>query len=245
MMISAEVDHSVERLPSLTAGQTVKSAIKSALGLKGTKRVQILAGPARGVTMTLDFSGQTPLFLGMYELELHRFARDALRGAGLVLDVGGYVGYDALMFAANCSGRVMTFEPDSDRIPALQANVAQNPALAPRITVSPLALGAEEGNGATTLDSISASVGAPDFIKIDIDGGEVDALRGGLEMLRSRRPHLIVETHSLELENACGALLVECGYRPIIKHNRRIWREFRGLAPHNRWLLAAGDSRPE
>jgi hypothetical protein len=241
-MISADppVDHAVERVAGLTVRQTVKSAIKSALGLTGTKRVQILAGPARGVTMTLDFYGHTPLFLGMYELELHGFSREALRGAELVLDVGGYIGYDALMFAANCPGRVITFEPDERRLPALRDNVAQNPSLAPRITVNPTAVGLSDGNGATTLGAISASAGVPDFIKIDIDGGELDALRGGLELLRTRRPHLIVETHSLELEQACGSLLVECGYQPVIKHNRRIWREFRGGAPHNRWLLAAG-----
>ena len=46
-------------------------------------------------------------------------------------------------------------------------------------------------------------------------------------MLRDRRPHLVVETHSAELKSECGSLLSEIGYRPVVKHNRRIWREHR------------------
>jgi hypothetical protein len=234
------VDHRVQRFP-LTPRQRAKTVVKSVLGLSGTKTVQILAGPARGVTMTLDFQGHTPLFLGMYELELHEFCRRALRGARLVFDVGGYIGYDALMFACNSSRRVVTFEPDGARRPALEDNISRNAELASRIIVNPFALGSEEGAGATTLDSVTAGLGEPDFIKIDVDGGEVDVLLGGSDLLRGRRPHLIVETHSLELERESGALLTEYGYSPVIKHNRRIWREFRGGAPHNRWLLARGD----
>ncbi len=79
---------------------------------------------------------------------------------------------------------------------------------------------------------------------MDIDGGEADALAGGAAMLREKRPHLIVETHSKALEDRCGALMVDMGYRPVIKHNRQIWREQRGGAEHNRWLLAAGSPSP-
>lgn len=225
------------------AGQAFKVAVKNAVGLKGTKKVKVLAGPARGVNMTLDFSGHTPMYLGMFEWELHGFFRRALERAQLVFDVGGYIGYDALMFAANISGRVITFEPDPDQAEILRANVAQNPSLEPRIAVNTNAVAREDGHGAITLDSISAAVGPPDFIKIDIDGGEADALAGGLTILRESRPHLVVETHSLELENECGALLIECGYRPVIKHNRRVWREHRPTS-HNRWLLAEGSPEP-
>lgn len=228
-------------MPSVTAGRRLKVAIKDALGLRGVKRVELLAGPARGVRMTLDFSGHTPMYLGMYEWELHGFLRKTLPMARLIFDVGGYIGYDALLFAANSPGRVVTFEPSADNARLLEANVEQNPSLSERIALSPLAIRGEGGDGATTLDATSERFGAPDLVKIDIDGGELDALSGGLKTLRDRRPHLIVETHSKELERDCGVLLADCGYRPIVKHNRQIWREQRGGAPHNRWLLAMGD----
>jgi hypothetical protein len=218
----------------------LKVAIKNAVGLRGVKRVELLAGPARGVRMTLDFSGHTPMYLGMYEWELHGFLRKTLPGARLVFDVGGYIGYDALLFAANSPGRIVTFEPNPENARLLEANVEQNPSLSERIALSPEAIGAQRGNGATTLDVMSDRFGAPDLVKIDIDGGELDALSGGSRTLREGRPHLIVETHSQQLERDCGVLLAECGYRPIIKHNRRIWREQRGGAAHNRWLLATG-----
>lgn len=224
-------------------GLALKGVIKRLLGFSGRKQVKILAGPARGVSMTLDLSVQTPLYLGMYEWELHRWLREVLPESRLIFDIGGYVGYDALMFAANTSGRVVTFEPNQVNRCLLEANLAQNPRLEQRITVSKVAIGRNDGNGNTTLDAISAELGVPDLIKIDIEGGERDALLGGLTTLRDAGPHVVVETHTLELENECGAFLAECGYRPIIKHNRRIWREYRGGLPHNRWLLATGRHR--
>jgi hypothetical protein len=226
------------------AGRALKVAIKNAIGFRGMKEVRIFAGPARGVTMTLDFSGHTPMFLGMYEWELHRFLRENLGSARRVFDVGGYLGYDTLIFAANMPGEVITFEPDPGSRVMLEGNLAHNPELRDRVTVEPLAVGAREGDGMTTIDAMSARHGAPDFIKIDIDGGELEALRGGVATLPKHRPHLVVETHSKELENECGNLLIEFGYRPIIKHNRQVWREQRGGALHNRWLLATGDPKP-
>lgn len=220
----------------------LKVGIKACLGLKGTKRVRIRFGPARGVTMRLDFSGHTPLYLGMYEWELHRFVREALAGARLVFDIGAYIGYDTLMFAANCDGRVLSVEPDPTRAQAIRANADSNPELGPRVMVAEVAVGSTDRTGVTTLDALSATTGQPDLVKIDIDGGEFDALVGASELLRTRRPHLLIETHSLDLEQKCGAFLIECGYKPIIKHNRRIWREHRGGVPHNRWLLARGKS---
>ncbi len=224
----------------MTAGRALKVGIKNAVGLKGVRQVKILAGPARGVRMTLDFSGHTPMYLGMFEWELHRFFSDALRDSNLVFDVGGYVGYDALMFAANAPGEVVTFEPNAEQAAILRANVAQNPELERRITVNPNAIGDEDGEGVVSVDSLARSVGLPDFIKIDIDGGEADALAGAAEVLRGHHPHVVVETHSHDLERRCGRILVDCGYRPVIKHNRRIWREERGGAAHNRWLLCRG-----
>jgi precorrin-6B methylase 2 len=240
------VDHVVARYP-LSLRQRAKMAVKSAVGLEGVRPVRIMAGPARGVSMTLDFYGHTPMYFGVYEMELHRFTRRALADAQLVFDVGAYIGYDALMFAARSAARVITFEPDAEHLLRLRDNVERNHNLSPRVEIQPYAVTAARGAGRTTLDEVARRAGAPDFIKIDIDGGEVDALEGGRELLRTRRPHVIVETHSLELEQQCGTILTELGYRPVIKHNRSVWREFRGNAPHNRWLLAsgrAGGARP-
>jgi hypothetical protein len=221
-----------------TASRRLKATIKDALGLRGTQRVRLLAGPARGVRMTLDFSGQTPMYLGIYECELHRFLRSVLSGVGVVFDVGAHVGYSCLLLASLSSARVVAFEPDPATVARLQTNVEDNPRLRPRITVVPEAVGRQVDASTTTLDEAAARFGQPDVVKIDIEGGELDALHGGLRTLTEHRPHLIIETHSAELEHDCGQFLVSCGYRPLIKHNRKIWREYRGRLPVNRWLLA-------
>jgi hypothetical protein len=225
----------------MAAGRAVKGAVKRALGFSGVKQVQVRGGPARGIRMWLDFTGHTPMYLGMYEWELHRFLRTALPGTSRIFDIGGYLGYYALTFAANTAGHVVSFEPNPQNANRLRQNLALNPLLERRIAVHEIALGREDGDGALSLDSAAASLGAPDLIKIDIEGAELDALAGGLQTLREKRPHLIVETHSPELERQCGALMVECGYRPVVKHNRRIWREYRPGVSQNRWLIAAGD----
>lgn len=43
------------------------------------------------------------------------------------------------------------------------------------------------------LDGVAASLPAPDLIKIDVEGAEVEVLRGGLQLLSTTRPSLIVE----------------------------------------------------
>jgi hypothetical protein len=227
-------------VPRVSAARAVKVAIKNAIGFRGIKETEILAGPARGVKMALDFSGQTPKYLGMFEWELHGFYRRVLPSANMVFDIGGAEGYCALLYANNVLGRVISFEPNPSEVELLRANIERNPQFGDRISIREVAVGRSNGSGSVTIDSMSEEVRAPDFIKVDVDGWELDVLAGGEKTLREKRPHLVVETHTKELEDQCGARLVEYGYRPIIKHNRRIWKEHRADAPHNRWLLATG-----
>jgi hypothetical protein len=85
----------------------------------------------------------------------------------------------------------------------------------------------------------------PDFVKMDIEGGEFDALLGAERLLSERVPGLIVEVHSLEIEKQCGRFLQALGYKPIVVSPRRWLRDNRPTG-HNRWLVAPGrDSRGE
>lgn len=65
---------------------------------------------------------------------------------------------------------------------------------------------------AVTLDWVAQSQGPPDVIKIDVDGAELRVLLGGMGLLRSKRPRLLVEVHERNAD-AVGALLDDCGYR--------------------------------
>ena len=76
----------------------------------------------------------------------------------------------------------------------------------------------------------------PDFIKLDIEGGEVDALRSAERILSERHPALIVEVHSVDLEREAARLLTEQGYRPLMVSQRTIFPDHRP-GDHNRWLV--------
>ncbi|MBS3067878.1 FkbM family methyltransferase [Candidatus Micrarchaeota archaeon] len=71
---------------------------------------------------------------------------------------------------------------------------------------------------AISLDSLGdlISKGQRVLLKIDIEGAELDALRGGLSFIKKHNPLLMVETHSLEIEKSVDKLLVkECGYKRV------------------------------
>lgn len=66
----------------------------------------------------------------------------------------------------------------------------------------------------TTVDDFVRSSGAcPNFIKIDVEGAELAALRGSTETLRRFRPRLMVEVTSDR--DAVLSLLTELGYRVL------------------------------
>jgi len=75
---------------------------------------------------------------------------------------------------------------------------------------------------------------------IDVDGGELDVLSSGINLLADARPAVLVETHSIELERDCIGMLEKLRYRCEIIKNAW-WRTvIPDLRPtqHNRWLFA-------
>ena len=83
---------------------------------------------------------------------------------------------------------------------------------------------ASAGNGemevaATTLDLLARAYGPPSFVWMDIEGFELNALKGGREVLSRDRPPVFCEVNRAHLERAGGsieelvALFRELGYR--------------------------------
>jgi hypothetical protein len=225
----------------------MRSTLKRALPPPGPRRMP--AGVGRGICMHVDFAQQTRTYLGLYELELNRHLRRLCPPGTRCFDVGGQFGYDALVLAKLGGAPVASFEADAGAVAAMQANFALNPQLAPFIT--PVAAWVGTGAGHTlALDDFARSSDGfvPDLVKIDVDTedsvakAEAEVLEGARELLRERRPSLIVEVHSVQLERRCGALLVGHGYRPTIVSQRRVLPDHRPIA-HNRWLVAEGSAR--
>jgi len=200
----------------------------------GPRRLPL--GIGRGVRMRIDFQHQTRTYLGLYEIELNRHLRRILRPGVTAFDVGAQHGYDSLVIAKHTRASVAAFECDAACMAGMAESVALNPALASLIRPVQAMVGDEPGQ--LGLDEWAYSGGfTPDFIKLDIDGGEAAALRSAQRILGERHPALIVEVHSSELERDCGKILVGHGYRPIIVSQRKIAPDYRPIA-HNRWLVA-------
>jgi hypothetical protein len=153
----------------------------------------------------------------------------------MVFDVGGQHGYDALVFAklAGPEGRVVSFDCEPSAVAEMERNFAANPALANKVTPRLAFVGT--GAGCLSIDEAAREYFQPTFIKLDIEGGEVDALRGASEALR-QRPSLLIEVHGESAEAESRKILVEHGYQPETVNRRKWLTEYRPMA-HNRWLV--------
>lgn len=216
----------------------MKQAIKRAV-LPGPGPRRLPFGIARGVRMRIDFEHHTRTYLGLYEIELNRHLRRHLRGGVTAFDVGAQHGYDALVIAKHTRAAVVSFECDPVCLRGMTQTFALNPELGPLI--SPVEAIVGDAPGQLGLDDYAYGEGfVPDFIKLDIEGGEMAALRSAHRLLSERGPVLIVEVHSADLERDCGRLLVDHGYRVLIVNQRWAWPDHRPTAATNRWLVAVG-----
>jgi FkbM family methyltransferase len=156
-----------------------------------------------------------------FEPALIRLIQRTARPDWIALDVGANVGAVTLALARHIgpSGHVHSFEPGPPNLRRLQANLDLNPALAARVTVHPTGvsdtpgelhwqeerdnpgnamLGAQGSHTVpvTTLDDFTGEQRLPrlDFIKIDVEGMELNVLRGARRTLRQYRPVLYYET---------------------------------------------------
>ncbi len=203
-------------------------------------------GVGRGLVLPAD--GGFRAAIGLYEVEIARFVTRLVGERSTCYDVGAARGLYTLALArrATC-GHVVAFEPDEALHARLPATLARNQALAARVTIVPVALGAEGGPAATTIDALVAERGPrfrPDFLKIDVEGAEHDVLRGGMCAIRSGRPRFIIESHGFEVEAACLHLLAAEGYGYVIVNAQRVWPEHRPLEL-NRWIVAVHRSDPK
>jgi len=121
----------------------------------------------------------------------------------IFLDGGAHHGAVSLAFAARCAGlRVIAVEPDA----ANRAVLADRLRGLPRAAVLDCALAAEDGTAAfsdgygfasklsafgqaqVSVRSIDSLGVEPTFIKLHLEGGELEALRGARETLHAQRP---------------------------------------------------------
>jgi FkbM family methyltransferase len=211
-------------------------------GLRGLLRlvpsgtsVRVLQGPLRGARWIVG-SGTHGCWLGSYERRKQEAFAASIRPGQVVFDAGAHVGFYTLLASrrVGAEGAVVAFEPLPRNLAYLREHVRLNGVR--NVEVVDAAVGEQEGvarfregpnssSGAVdaggaleapmvTLDSFVACARAPrlDVIKMDIEGGEAAALRGGLETLRRFHPVVFLATHGPDAHAECLELLSSLGY---------------------------------
>jgi precorrin-6B methylase 2 len=196
---------------------------------------RVKAGLPRGAYLMLNRRHDIQREWGLWETELNGAYKRLISADGVVFDIGAGDGYTTLGFARLASrGTVVAFDPDRTALEMLDQNLSLNRDLAERIRVVGRALS----------HSDFGSLPDPTFIKIDVDGAEVEVLRE-LHPFLEHHPPVLVETHSAELEAEAQRTLREFGYETCIIKNARwrlVWPEYRPIG-FNRWLLGTAADR--
>jgi hypothetical protein len=201
---------------------------------------RIRFGLARGSLMRLNLQSQLQRLFGLDEREIAPAVRRGLASARSAVDVGANDGYYTLVFLRSTVERVVACEPGPVAEDLLR-NISMNHyPCEGRFEVERRRIGTRADE--VGLGGLLADLPRPLFVKMDIDGGEVDALRsaGGLDHLEST--FWVVETHSVELERECTAWFDARRFKTsIVDH--AWWRIFipeLRPGPQNRWLIAEG-----
>lgn len=163
----------------------------------------------RDVIQKFHFSGQ------FYEIEDLELIRGLARGYKRVIDVGSNVGNHAVFFAKEMAVEsVIAFEPNSVARDILEINVLLNSAHQVKLEMARFAIGQSnesafmhtkydfnlghtkidlDSSGDVTIRRLDDLVVSADFIKIDVEGFEMQALCGMEELIAKSRPDLYVE----------------------------------------------------
>jgi FkbM family methyltransferase len=184
----------------------------------GRATVAVRSGAAQGIRLVVLPRREKYYWTGAYEIGVQDALVRLLRPGLTVWDVGAHIGFFTLLSArlVDPGGTVHAFEPMSANRERLEAGVRLNGAA--NVVVHDRAVAAVPGAGelhahehttmwslrgsgqggervdVLTLDLLARELGPPDVVKIDVEGAEVDVLRGGADLLRGeRRPALLVE----------------------------------------------------
>lgn len=182
---------------------------------------------------------------GREEAHMTTVFKQAVKPGDIVLDVGGYLGYFTLLAAraAGPGGHVTVVEANPQSVDLLERNIERN-GFGERVTIQRTAVADKPGratfwwddsDGSTSgltrpdnaggsyevtlarIDDLLTDGPAPTVVKMDIEGGEVGALRGMPETLRGV-DRLFVELNPDALANAGAsgdalvALLRDAGF---------------------------------
>ena len=176
---------------------------------------------------------------GRYEEETVRFFEDNVKKGFVCYDIGGHVGYMSLILAklTGNDGQVIVFEPRPINISYIEKHISVNNISNVRLLTIGLSaykgtatFDIEKGTGTgriseggtltievDSLDNLfeKGDLNPPNFIKMDIEGEELKALKGSEKVLNRFKPILNISTHGAEIHKSCIDYVRQIGYSNI------------------------------
>jgi len=180
----------------------------------------------------LNFTEKSSISEVLYDKIYSKYKDFIPQKDDVVIDVGAQYGDYALLCAKVYGAKVYTFEPLLSDFIELKKNVALNKA-SNLIKAYRVALGNKSsivqfncsddmvsvfsGNKKQKvkmmrLDSFKLK---PNYLKIDVEGFELEVLKGAIKTLKKHLPKIIIETHTRQLKKDCLALLSSLGYEVL------------------------------
>lgn len=193
---------------------------------------------SKGSVMSLQsyYTGEVEFHLTKYLID------NTLKNNMVFLDIGGHHGAFSVIVAKelkdkNFNGKIFTFEPSAENREFIEKNLEVNN-LSKFTTIIPKGVSSytgrqnfyvstdnscntlleEEGDSSTSIDVISIDDFCKDFnrvdlIKMDIQGGEYNALIGAKETLLKHKPLILIEIMDyIETSKASKEFLRSLGY---------------------------------
>lgn len=203
---------------------------------------QVEAGPATGLWLELNPRTGQDYLRGRVESATQTALAQHLRPGSVFYDLGANIGLFTLLAArcVGPAGKVLSFEPDPAVAARLRRNIARNQfanvtvvesgvwsssgnfEFVPATPASPdrgvgtfMAAGSATGSipvRCVSLDDFIQSAPPADAIKCDVEGAELEVLRGAQTLLHTRRPWILCEMHSETNDAAAREFLAPLGY---------------------------------
>ncbi len=183
--------------------------------------VTVRSGPAKGVRLYILPGREKYYWTGLHELHVQETLTRLLRPGAIFWDIGAHTGFFSLLASriVGPGGQVHAFEPmtlNRERLTrSIAANAASNVSIHAEAVAATSAdaflhahpetvmwslvgeatAASDNGERVTCrgLDDLGAILGPPDVVKVDAEFAELDVLRGGVNLLTTHRPAVIVE----------------------------------------------------
>jgi FkbM family methyltransferase len=171
----------------------------------------------------------------LHEAEELRLIRDLVKASTTLVEVGTLVGNHLVYFLKTLKPKkALVFDISPRSIEACSANVRLNEPYEsrPDVVFRPVGIAKESGTAlrpdgrpapVVSLDQIV--VDEVDFMKIDVDGIEIEALTGAKQLIKRCQPRIMIEI-ARERERPFRAFLDEVGYRVVADIDRSLHKNY-------------------